>query len=126
MNRRKIYVTKNNSNLRKQQRTRQIYRRLFSSILCLAVIAAAFSINLFFIKAKASSENEAFKYKYYTSVTVESGETLWDIASEFISDDFASVQDYIDEVKQINHIAENRIYAGEELIVPYYSTEYKY
>lgn len=126
MNRRRIYVTRNNSNFRKQQRTRQIYHRLFSSIFCLAIIAAVFSINLFFIKAKASSENEAFKYKYYTSVTVESGETLWDIASEFMHNDFTSTKDYIKEVKQINHITEDKIYAGEELIVPYYSTEYKY
>ena len=126
MNKRKSYVSKNSSNLKKQQRTRQIYQRLLSSILCLAIIAAIFSVNFFLVKAKASSENEAFKYKYYTSITIESGETLWDIAGEFISDDFTSVQDYIKEVKHINHITEDEIYAGEELIVPYYSAEYKY
>lgn len=125
MNKRELQVNKKNYKSRKQQRTRQIYCRVFTSLLCIIGIAFIFSINLFFINAKASSENEAFKYKYYTSVTVEAGETLWDIAGEFISDDFESVKDYIKEVKHINHITEDRIYAGEELIVPYYSYEYK-
>ena len=58
-------------------------------------------------------------------MTVEAGETLWDIAHVYVSDDQASVQKYIDEVKQINHLVNDKIYAGENLIVPYYSDEYK-
>lgn len=115
----------NRAELKKQKRTRQIYHQLISSACLFFAVAAICSINLFFINAKASSEQEMSSYKYYTSVTVEAGETLWDIAGIYMSDEFSSVQRYIDEVKNINHLTDNKIYAGEELIVPYYSYEYK-
>lgn len=109
----------------KQQRTRQIYMRVSVTIFCVAVLVTLLSVSLFIIRAKASSEEETPNYKYYTSITVESGETLWDIASDYMCDEFDSVNAYVNEVKHINHIKENKIYAGEDLIVPYYSSEYK-
>lgn len=109
----------------KQQRTRQIYFRVFITLACIITLVLFLSVSLFIIKAKASSQEEALKYKYYTSITIESGETLWDIANEYASDDFRSITAYVNEVKHINHINDSRIYAGERLIIPYYSNEYK-
>lgn len=112
--------------LKKQKRTRQIFLQLVSSAGIVLVIVAAFWINLFIINAKASPQQKDMAYyKYYTSVTVEAGETLWDIAQVYVNGDHASMQKYIDEVKQINHLVNDKIYAGEDLIVPYYSDEYK-
>lgn len=122
---RKEIRLQNKAELKKQKRTRQIYRHVISSACLILAIAVICSINFFMINAKASSQQEAAVYKYYTSVTVEAGETLWDIAGIYMSDEFSSVQKYIDEVKSINHLTNNKIYAGEELIVPYYSCEYK-
>ncbi len=122
---RKEIRLQNKAELKKQKRTRQIYRHVISSACFIFAIAAICSINFFMINAKASSQQETPVYKYYTSVTVEAGETLWDIAGIYMSDEFSSVQKYIDEVKSINHLTNNKIYAGEELIVPYYSYEYK-
>ena len=110
---------------KKQQRTRQIYMRVSVTIVCVTILVALLSVSLFIVKAKASSEDETIKYKYYTSITVESGETLWDIAGRNMCDEFDSMTAYVNEVKHINHIKENKIYAGEDLIVPYYSSEYK-
>lgn len=109
----------------KQQRTRQIYFRVSITLACIISLVLFLSVSLFIIKAKASSQEEALKYKYYTSITIESGETLWDIANEYASDDFRSITAYVNEVKHINHINDSRIYAGERLIIPYYSNEYK-
>lgn len=124
-----IYKQKNiedRARLKKQRRTKQIFGQLVGSAGIVLIIIAAFSINLFIINVKASSQlKDKVSYKYYTSVTVEAGETLWDIAQVYVSDDQASVQKYIDEVKQINHLVNDKIYAGENLIVPYYSDEYK-
>ncbi len=111
--------------LKKQKRIREIYRHLIYSSCLFFAIAVICSINFFIINVKASSEQKETAYKYYTSVTVEAGETLWDIAGIYMSDEFSSVQKYIDEVKNINHLTDNKIYAGEQLIVPYYSYEYK-
>lgn len=109
----------------KQQRTREIYLRVSIALFCVLSLVTLLSISFFLVKVKASSEDEALKYKYYTSITVESGETLWDIADKYMCDEFNSTASYINEVKHINHITENKIYAGEKLIVPYYSSEYK-
>ena len=63
-------------------------------------------------------------YKYYTSVQVEDGDSLWSIAKEYSDvDSDASYTDYIDEVKQINHISGDDIHAGEYLTIPYYSAQ---
>lgn len=115
----------NKAELKKQKRTRQIYCHIISSVCLFLAIAAICSVNFFMINARASSQQETAVYKYYTSITVEAGETLWDIAGIYMSDEFSSVQKYIDEVKSINHLTDNKIYAGEKLIVPYYSCEYK-
>lgn len=116
---------RNEAETKKQKRRRQIYYRLIASVCLLLAIAAVCSINFFMIDVKASSEQEMITYKYYTSITVKEGETLWDIASTYMSDEFSSMQKYINEVKNINHLRNDKIYAGENLIVPYYSCEYK-
>lgn len=111
---------------KKRQRTRQIYFRVSITLSCIVALVIFLSVSLFIIKAKASSQEEALTYKYYTSITIESGETLWDIASEYSSEEFPSITAYVNEVKHINHISDShRIYAGEKLIIPYYSSEYK-
>lgn len=71
------------------------------------------------LSAHAEHENT----KYFTTVQIESGDTLWDIAQDYISPEYASIQDYIDEVESINHISEDDITAGCYITIPYYSEE---
>ena len=64
-------------------------------------------------------------FKYYTSVTVEAGDSLWQIAGDYIDSHYDSLESYIAEVRSIYHLADNdNIYAGQILIVPYFSLEY--
>lgn len=63
-------------------------------------------------------------YKYYTSIQVQKGDTLWNIASNYMTEEYVSVNDYIDEICEINHIAESDIHSGQYLTIPYYSSEY--
>ena len=51
--------------------------------------------------------------------------SLWEIAEEYMSEEYASVEDYIKEVKEINHLTEDLIYEGAYLCIPYYSSEIK-
>lgn len=65
-------------------------------------------------------------YKYYTSVEIESGDTLWSIASEYyLNNNYEDIRDYIHELKQLNHMTGDKLIVGEKLVVSYYSTEYK-
>lgn len=126
MSRREDILRRENYRLKKVQRTREIRYRVSIAFVVVTMLVIAFSINLFMIKSKASSENSDVKYKYYTSVMIESGETLWDVAKDFSTEEFASLENYIKEVKSINNLKSDKIYAGQEIIVPYYSTEYKW
>ena len=60
--------------------------------------------------------------KYYTSIEVQSGDTLWSIASDHITEEYRDMNAYIDEVCSINKISQNEIHAGQYLTIPYYSS----
>jgi cell division protein YceG involved in septum cleavage len=64
-------------------------------------------------------------YKYYTSIQIEKGDTLWDIASRYMSEEYLSAETYVQEVKKINSLEDDTIHYGRYLTVPYYSTELK-
>ena len=107
--------------LRKERRCKALRISIIAiATLCIIVI---FSASYGAIKSNANS-----KFKYYTSITVEAGENLWDIADEYIDYDiYENKNNYIAEVKSINHLDESStIVAGQMLIVPYYSAEFVY
>lgn len=64
-------------------------------------------------------------YKYYTSIRVEPGDTLWEIAERYLCEESGSRESYIQELRQINGLNGSQIRAGQYLTVIYYSTEYK-
>ncbi len=72
--------------------------------------------------SEASNDNS---YKYYTSVEIKNGDTLWNIASEYITEEYASLQEYVMEVKLLNGMQGDSIRSGQFLVVPYYSSELK-
>ncbi len=63
------------------------------------------------------------QYKYYKSITIEQGDSLWSIANEYRTDAYKSAQEYIDEVKQINGLSSETIHEGQHLLIVYYDTE---
>ena len=132
MSQREERLRRENLRLSLESRKKQLFLRVCSvMLLCLVVISC---VSICTLISKAGSHGSAKKetvektisYKYYTTVTVATGETLWDIAKKYSSEEFGSIENYIREVKSINHISGDRICAGEALTVPYYSGEYKY
>lgn len=80
----------------------------------------------FFITTSMANEEESVpSYKYYTSIKIEQGDTLWSIAEEYISHEYESIYDYIRELKQINNLTSDIIIAGQNITVAYYSDVYK-
>lgn len=115
--------SKRNCGRKRKHRSGRVMRRRNLFLLTMGFVAFLF-LTVGVLHSSAGSEKE-HKFKYYTSVVIEEGDTLWTIADQYMD---RSIQDkiaYINEVKSINHIKNgDRIVAGKMLIVPYYSTEY--
>lgn len=103
--------------------TRTKERKAFYCVIILAVII------LFVLFSTVDTANagtkDSVRYKYYTSIEIENGGSLWDIAEEYSSVEYESLEAYIDEVKEINHMDSDLVYAGSYLCIPYYSSELK-
>ena len=111
---------------KRRQRERQVKRNIFLlelSVVLVLVLALSFGRFGFF--SQASDLDHKISYKYFKSVEIMPGDTLWAIAEEYSdSENYASTIDYIEEVKKMNSLKSNTIQAGSYLIVPYHSTEF--
>lgn len=97
----------------------------------ISVFALILSIIIVFcvsgVVTNARSINDHPEYKYFMSYELEYGDTLWSIATDYVDEHhYTSIDDYIEEVCIINSISvDTRLIAGTNLILPYYSTEFK-
>ena len=108
----------------RKRRLRIVRRQRIILALVIAVIVFAFVFLGMELVLQAHSENGRFKY--YTSITIHSDDTLSSIAENYISSEYENADSYIQEVCAINHLdEEGTIYAGENLVVPYYSDDFK-
>ncbi|MCR4674288.1 MAG: LysM peptidoglycan-binding domain-containing protein [Lachnospiraceae bacterium] len=105
-------------NRRKSVRVKKI-RRLRNIVKTMMGISFGIVILLFVCTSFADAHNE--RTKYYTSVLVEDGDSLWSLANEYSSEEYRDNHDYIKEVKQINHISSDEIHEGSYLLMPYYN-----
>lgn len=102
----------------------QIQRCFIISFLAvvLTILGVILGSNLL-ASSQSKASNEMNTYKYYTSIEVQKGDTLWTIAEQYADDtDYAS---YIEEVKEMNQLTSDTIHAGEYLTVSYSSSEFK-
>ena len=83
-------------------------------------------ITITFISAKAlivRAEQSSLKtyQKMYTSVLVESGDTVWNIAEENMTFGYEELTDLVEEIGFINGLDETySIRSGTVIIIPYY------
>ena len=112
------------SRARKQRilQRRRIQRNRRIATIC-AMVVMSLTVSILFHNFGAQAERPQ-NYKYYTEVCVESGDTLWDIAMEHMTEEYRSVNEYIREIKKINHLGATLQY-GQILTIPYYSDERK-
>ena len=111
-------------NTRRRHGKRQKNLAIFISSLCLALAIAIFFGS--FLSEAEAKEPEVTYYKYYTNVEIQPGDTIWDLAEDYMDVNYESREDYISEVKELNSLSDtDAIISGQYLILPYYSTEYK-
>ena len=77
-------------------------RRTFMLGLMVLTVIVIGSVLLGTIRTQAAPAEPS--YKYYTSIQIQKGDTLWNIADEYITDDYDSMDEYMEEICAINHI----------------------
>ncbi|MDE6014583.1 MAG: LysM peptidoglycan-binding domain-containing protein [Acetatifactor sp.] len=110
---------------RELRRQRQQRRRIVSLLLAVCLIAICV-ISFHSLTLSAKNGTETLSLKYYTGVTVKSGESLWTLADQYIDyEQYSNKDAYIKEVCSINRLDDaSAIRAGQRLIFPYYSDEF--
>ena len=76
----------------------------------------------FLSKAKGNVNLNEYN-KYYANIEIQPGDTLWELADEYMDPvNYDSKDSYISEVLAINSLkSENHIVAGQFLVMPYYT-----
>lgn len=89
------------------------------------IILTIFTLTVSASEINAVSDTSGIRYKYFTTVYVENGDTLWSIASEYATDEYDDFDMYIAEVKKLNDLKSNTLQHGSHICVPYYSSTHK-
>ncbi len=108
---------------KREKRRKQVRKNiilLIVSTILLSTVVVFFACT----SIQASDSNHPMSYKYFKSVYISSGDTLWSIAQENMDSHYANTKEYIEEVKRMNSLTSNQIMQGSYLMIPYYSTEY--
>lgn len=107
-------------NRRGHKRQNKSTYRSFSGIailmITLAVIAGFIFTDSFQAMAQADSKTEE---QFYKSITIEKGDTLWNIAEEYMGNNYESVEEYVCVLKKMNNLKSDKIFFGDKLVVVY-------
>lgn len=119
MNKQEIKTRKKN----RGQAARKRMLILLATMLMITIGSVIFGSS--FTSAQAQETKSEPTYKYYTSIVIEKGDSLWSIAQEYITSDYDNIQEYIEELIQLNSLTSETIHEGQHLLVAYYDTELK-
>lgn len=115
-------------NSAKQRRAKIVAKRkmilLLTTVLLITIGSIVFGS--IFSSAQSSAEESGIQYKYYKSIEIKKGDSLWSIANEYCEDTYYdSMKDYVEELREINNLKSEKIHYGQRLIVAYYDCEFK-
>jgi cell division protein YceG involved in septum cleavage len=91
-----------------------------AALLLLLILVILFTF-FFLTNTVFASNSRVDSVKLVTSITIEKGDTLWSIATEYVTEEYSSINQYVEEIKSSNGLVSETIHAGEHLIIPYYS-----
>ena len=107
--------------VKRRKRQLLIWKMLLTLIVCVFVLGLSFFLTD--NPVDAHNEDISSRSKYYTSIEVAPGDSLWNIAEEYMDDSYETIYDYIDELKGINGLKSSKIQAGQYLTVSYYNID---
>lgn len=109
------------------KRRREVSRR--RSLLGLTALFFILALSIFtgsnFAAAHGNSQEEPVRHKYYRSIEVQSGDTLWDIAEKYADQNHSDIHTYVKEMKEINQLQSDEIQDSQFLTVAYYDSDFR-
>lgn len=100
-----------------------IFKKLmFPSIIFFVIILFICILGLFNANASEDKTKKQVN-KHYSSITIQPKDNLWGIAEKYVQ--YESVPSYVDNIKKLNNMDEDTIYAGKSIIVYYYEWRVK-
>lgn len=87
----------------------------------LVILLIIIVFTFIFTTKTATAKNDNYRIKQVTSVQIQKGDTLWSIASRYMSCEYKDLNDYIEEIKFSNGLTSDKIHVGNYIIVPYYA-----
>ena len=87
--------------MKRRRNTRNRRRLQLLTMFVCFLLCTGFAVQNSARKIDAESDLNRITYKYYKSYYVETGDSLWSIAKENISEEYANIGEYIAEVKGI-------------------------
>lgn len=109
----------NNKIRRQRERRKHILLTIVTSLL---ILILSFTAGSFL--SNAETEDREVTFKYYKSILIENGDTLWSIATEHKAPDM-DTKSFVNEIKKMNGLSSDRITTGNYIVVPYYSNEFQ-
>lgn len=92
-------------------------RRVKTNIMIALVIVTIFTVMGAVFFTTYAKDTDSVVEKYYTQIMVEEGDSLWSIALEYMPADYDDINDYIKDIKRLNHISGETIMAGYSLTI---------
>lgn len=87
------------------------------------ILVCSIMLSLGIITTKVTAERALEREKIVTSVKIEKGDSLWSIASQYITEEYKDMNVYIEEIKLSNGLTSDTIHEGRYIIVPYYTVK---
>ncbi len=94
---------------------------LFGMLLGIIVTSILIFLIMQFSAQSVSADETAPLQKYYKSIELEAGDTLWELADTEMGVGYTDKREFISEIEDINHVDANTLHEGANLIIPYFA-----
>ena len=105
-------------------RTYRTGKRRLRNLTIILLMILAFCSGFFghtLLNARAEEQDSLQLNRYYTSVQLRQGDSLWDLAEQYRQGSPYSRSEYVEELKRMNGLKSEQIHSGEYLTVVYFA-----
>lgn len=108
----------------RRQKTEIPYMLICKLAALVLFMVALFLFVLFALPERTASAGDSTGGTYtIASVQIEEGDSLWSLATQYYTEEYSSVANYINEIKRMNGLSTDTLYAGSYILIPQYITE---